>query len=199
MPKERKSRADTNSATSSQSSVKSKSSQNNPSTNQTAVSPCSQSESPTSAEAMADLSLQSTEPKTEKNVRSQTERPIKRRYGVYSVVPDSEVLMPICRPDAQGTVGKAIAIYTSHFPVYDEGKNLHTRELLTDFTKPRRVKLTVNNEEKTFEFKVRNLVRQENIGNIFDFINGKTTIRPRDPIRIIETLFKQSVHDQYVL
>ncbi|CAF4903023.1 unnamed protein product [Rotaria sp. Silwood1] len=243
MPKGRKSRVDMQSAPSVESNV----SQNNPSTNQITASSRSQSEFPTPAEAMADLSLQSTEHKAEKIGRSQTEHPTKRRYGVYSVVPDSAVLMPIRRPDAHGTAGKAIEVYTNHFPVsidtaiinqydievvmirdgrrpcpakknerwevlqvlskkekdfpivwYDEGKNLYTRELLTDFTQPRRVKLTINNEEKIFEFKVLNLVRQEKIGNIFDFINGKTTIRPRDPIRIIETLFKQRVHDQYI-
>ncbi|CAF3642720.1 unnamed protein product [Rotaria sp. Silwood1] len=243
MPKGRKSRVDMQSAPSVESNV----SQNNPSTNQITASSRSQSEFPTPAEAMADLSLQSTEHKAEKIGRSQTEHPTKRRYGVYSVVPDSAVLMPIRRPDAHGTAGKAIEVYTNHFPVsidtaiinqydievvmirdgrrpcpakknerwevlqvlskkekdfpivwYDEGTNLYTRELLTDFTQPRRVKLTINNEEKIFEFKVLNLVRQEKIGNIFDFINGKTTIRPRDPIRIIETLFKQRVHDQYI-
>ncbi|CAF1254023.1 unnamed protein product [Rotaria sordida] len=251
MSKGRKSRVDLKSDMTSKSSSESNSPRNNPSTtNQitSSASARSQSEFPTPTEAaMANLSLQSTESQTEKNVRSQTECPKKRRYGVSSVVPDSAVLTPIRRPDAQGTVGNDIEIYTNHFPVsiddaiinqydidiamvrdgrrpcpakknerwevlqilsrheknfpivwYDEGKNLYTRELLTDFTRPRRVKLTINNQEKTFEFKVLNLVRQEKIGNIFDFIHGKTTIRPRDPIRIIETLFKQSVHNQYI-
>ncbi|CAF1114885.1 unnamed protein product [Adineta ricciae] len=86
------------------------------------------------------------------------------------------------------------------FPIvwYDEGSNLYTRELLTDFTKPLRVKLNIDDEEKVFEFKVLNLVRQEKIRDIFDFIAGRTSIRPRDPIRIIETLFKQSVHNDLV-
>jgi uncharacterized protein YkvS len=81
---------------------------------------------------------------------------------------------------------------------YDEGSNLYTRELLTDFTKPLRVTLKMDNEDKTFEFKVKNLVRQEKIGDIFEFINGKTGIRPRDPIRIIETLFKQNIRNDLV-
>ncbi|CAF2767340.1 unnamed protein product [Rotaria sp. Silwood2] len=87
-----------------------------------------------------------------------------------------------------------------NFPIvwYDEGKNLYTRELLTDFTQPCQVKLMINNQEKYFKFTVVNLVRQEKIGSIFDFIKGRTTIRPRDPIRIIETLFKQNVHDKYI-
>jgi hypothetical protein len=75
---------------------------------------------------------------------------------------------------------------------------LYTRELLTDFTKPLCVTLKTDDEEKTFEFKVLNLVRQEKIRDIFDFINGKTGIRPRDPIRIIETLFKQSIQNDLI-
>ncbi|UJR07552.1 hypothetical protein I4U23_011840 [Adineta vaga] len=87
-----------------------------------------------------------------------------------------------------------------NFPIvwYDEGKNLYTRELLTDFTKPLRIKLNIDDEEKLFEFKVLNLVRQEKIRDIFDFINGKTNIRPRDPIRVIETLFKQTIRNDLV-
>lgn len=81
---------------------------------------------------------------------------------------------------------------------YDEGSNLYTRELLTDFTKPLHVNLNIDDEEKVFEFKVLNLVRQEKIRDIFDFITGKTSIRPRDPIRIIETLFKQSIRNDLV-
>ncbi|CAF3741189.1 unnamed protein product [Rotaria sordida] len=74
-----------------------------------------------------------------------------------------------------------------------------TRELLTDFTKPIRVTLNINNEKKTFEFEVLNLVRQEKIRDIFfDFINGQTGIRLRDPIRVIETLFKQKIRNDFV-
>ncbi|CAF3231399.1 unnamed protein product [Rotaria sp. Silwood2] len=247
MAKERKSRTDLNSATSSKPSIEPNSLEKDLPTNQAIASGRSQSEFPTPFEAMANLSIQSTESRKDKNVRSQTEPTKRRRYGVYSVVPDSTVLKPISRPDDQGTIGKAIEIYTNHFPVfiddaiinqydieivmvreerklcpakkgerrevlqklskheknfpivwYDQGKHLYTKELLTDFTTARRVKLTIHNEEKIFEFKVLNLVRQEKIGNIFDFIREKTAIRPRDPIRIIETLFKQSVHNEYV-
>ena len=58
--------------------------------------------------------------------------------------------------------------------------------------------MKLDNEDKTFEFKVLNLVRQEKIRDIFDFINGKTGIRPRDPIRVIETLFKQTIRNDLV-
>ncbi len=70
--------------------------------------------------------------------------------------------------------------------------------MLIDFTKPLRVTLKIDNEDKIFEFKVLNLVRQEKIGDILDFINGKTEIRPRDPIRVIETLFKQNIRNDFV-
>lgn len=75
---------------------------------------------------------------------------------------------------------------------------MYTTELLTDLTKPLRVTLKIDNEEKTFQFRVLDLVRQEKIRDIWDFINGKSAIRPRDPIRVIETLFKQKVHNEFV-
>ncbi len=58
--------------------------------------------------------------------------------------------------------------------------------------------MKLDNEDKIFEFKVLNLVRQEKIRDIFDFINGKTGIRPREPIRVIETLFKQTIRNDLV-
>ncbi len=75
---------------------------------------------------------------------------------------------------------------------------MYTTELLTDFTKSLNVTLKIDNENKSFTFTVVNLVRQEKIRDILDFINGKTGIRPRDPIRVIETLFKQNIRNEYV-
>ncbi|CAF3771180.1 unnamed protein product [Rotaria sp. Silwood1] len=104
------------------------------------------------------------------------------------------------RKDERWQTLKELARKEKNFPIvwYDEGKNLYTRELLTDFTKPIRIQIKINNENKIFEFKVLNLVRQEKIRDIFDFINGRTEIKPRDPIRVIETLFKQSIRNDLV-
>ncbi|CAF1673252.1 unnamed protein product [Rotaria magnacalcarata] len=91
--------------------------------------------------------------------------------------------------------------HEKNFPIvwYDAENYLYTTKLLTGFTKPLRVKLTINDIEISFEFEVMcRLVRQEKISNIFDFINGKTKIRPRDLIKMIDTLFEQNVHNQYV-
>lgn len=41
-------------------------------------------------------------------------------------------------------------------------------------------------------------MRQENIRDIFEFINGKTNIKPRDSIRVIETLFKQNIRNELI-
>lgn len=81
---------------------------------------------------------------------------------------------------------------------YDEGKNLYTKELLTDFKEPRRVTLKIEGEEKIFQFKVLNLVRQEKLGNILDYLNGRRSQNPHDAIRIIETLFKQTSRNEYL-
>lgn len=95
---------------------------------------------------------------------------------------------------------KKLSEQVKNFPLawYDEGKCLYTRELLTDFDKPYRVTINIENEQKTFVFKVLNLVRQEKISPIFEFINGKTSLRPRDSIRILETLFKQNSRNELV-
>ena len=93
-----------------------------------------------------------------------------------------------------------IARSEKNFPVvwYDEGKLLYTKELLTDFTKPLQITFNINNEEKTFQLHIINLVRQEKIRDIYDFIQRKTSIRPRDSIRIIETLFKQRARNDLI-
>ena len=81
---------------------------------------------------------------------------------------------------------------------YDEGKCLFSKELLTDFKEARRVTLKIEGEEKTFQFKVLNLVRQEKLGNILDFIAGRPNQNPRDAVRIIETLFKQTNRNEFL-
>ena len=93
---------------------------------------------------------------------------------------------------------KILHVFCFSFERYDEGRTLYTKDLLTDFTSPRRVSLKINDEEKTFQFKVLNLVRQEKIGNINEFLQGRSTQNPREPVRIIETLLKQTDRNKFL-
>jgi hypothetical protein len=69
---------------------------------------------------------------------------------------------------------------------------------LSDFTEPILIKLGKGDEMKTFQLKILNLVRQEKIQKIFDFVQKKTITRPRETIRIIEILFKQQARNELV-
>jgi uncharacterized protein YfkK (UPF0435 family) len=106
----------------------------------------------------------------------------------------------LARKDERWETVQRIAKREKGFPIiwYDEGKTIYTKELLTDFTKPLQITFQMNNEEKTFQFHVINLVRQEKIRDIYDFIEKKTSIRPRESIRIIETLFKQRARNDLI-
>ena len=104
------------------------------------------------------------------------------------------------RKDERWETVQRIAKREPNFPViwYDEGKTIYTRELLTDFTKPMQITFTMNNEEKTFQLHVLNLVRQEKIRDIYDFIEKKIAVRPRECIHVVETLFKQRARNDLV-
>jgi hypothetical protein len=75
---------------------------------------------------------------------------------------------------------------------------LYSRELLSDFTEPIQIKLGKGDETKTFQLKIINLVRQEKIQKIFEFIQKKTMNRPREIMRSIEVLFKQKARNELV-
>ncbi|CAF2977350.1 unnamed protein product [Rotaria sp. Silwood2] len=87
-----------------------------------------------------------------------------------------------------------------NFPIvwYDEGKNLYTRKSLSHFTEPILTTCQIGDKMKKFEFIVRRFVRQENLQNLRKFINGETSIRPHDAIRIVETLFKQQARNDFI-
>ena len=106
----------------------------------------------------------------------------------------------LARKDERWETVQRIAKREANFPViwYDEGKTIYTRELLTDFTKPLQITFTMNNEEKTFQLHVLNLVRQEKVRDVYDFIEKKTAVRPRECIHIVETLFKQRARNDLV-
>lgn len=84
-----------------------------------------------------------------------------------------------------------------HFPLvwYDEGKNLYSIENLTlNLKKEYQCQIVHQKTGRTnqFRFLLINLVKTFELKTIFDFIQKKISVRPHDPIRILETLFKQT-------
>ncbi|CAF4470917.1 unnamed protein product, partial [Rotaria sp. Silwood2] len=170
------------------------------------------------------------------------------RRILLSAVPDTANLTPMLRPDAGGSKGRPISIYTNHFSVkidynatvnqydveimlidqdgnervarkderwkvmqliaqkkkdfpavwYDEGKTLYTRELLPDITEPIRVQMERDTQRRTFQLTIKNLVRQEKMENILKFVKKELRTRPREAVRVIETLFKQRARNELV-
>lgn len=101
-----------------------------------------------------------------------------------------------CKKDERLQVIKKI-IEQEHFPLvwYDEGKNLYAIENLTlNLKKEYQCEITHKKTDRTnkYRFLIINLVKTYELKNIFDFIHKKVPIRPHDPIRILETLFKQT-------
>ncbi len=69
---------------------------------------------------------------------------------------------------------------------------------MPDLELPIQIKLGKGDEMKLFQLNKLDLVRQDKIQNIHDFIQKKTNIRPREAIRIIETLFKQRARNDLI-
>jgi len=88
-----------------------KSSRNSPPKTTTTVTDRSQSEVPTTTEGISKLSLQPSEARSHT-----TPRQANQRRTLYSAVPDTAVLTPVCRPN-YGKAGRPIQIYTNHFKV----------------------------------------------------------------------------------
>jgi eukaryotic translation initiation factor 2C len=86
------------------------------------------------------------------------------------------------------------------FPVvwYDEGKTLYTREMLPDVKLPIQIQLKKDDETKRFQLNKLDLVGQNRITDIQDFIQKKSNLRPREAIRIIEILFKQRARNDLI-
>ncbi|CAF1269422.1 unnamed protein product, partial [Didymodactylos carnosus] len=203
---------------------------------------------PSLAESMSNVTLtsESTTSKKQQGQRSQSYQPFVRHRVLHSVVPESNFLTPVARPQGYGKIGQPIKVFANQFKVtidstfvnqydidikmigrdkslrlankderwetlqriakrenfpviwYDEGKNMYTRANLAHFTKPFQITIKKNNEDKSFQLTINNLVRQENIRDIFDFIEKKTGTRPHNAIQIIETLFKQRARNDLV-
>lgn len=81
---------------------------------------------------------------------------------------------------------------------YDEGKTLYTREILPELILPIQINLAKDDRMNTFQLRKLNLVRQDRIQNIYDFINKKNSIRPRETIRIVEVLFQQRARNELI-
>jgi len=47
-------------------------------------------------------------------------------------------------------------------------------------------------QKNKFHFLLINLVKTDEFKSIFDFVQKRIAIRPHDPVRILETLFKQA-------
>lgn len=75
---------------------------------------------------------------------------------------------------------------------------MYTRELLPDITEPIRVQIERDNQMKTFQLNIKNLVRQEKMENILKFVKKELRTRPREAIRVIETLFKQRARNDLI-
>jgi len=93
-------------------------------------------------------------------------------------------------------------IERENFPLvwFDEGKTLYSIETLDRFEKQYEILLkdTKTTREQHFRFQILNLVKTYDIQSLWDFIENRLVIRPRDPIRVLETLLKQRTRTSMV-
>lgn len=81
---------------------------------------------------------------------------------------------------------------------YDENKTMYTRDLLPDITAPIQVQVERDNQMRTFQLNIKNLVRQESMENILKFVKRELRTRPREAVRVIEILLKQRARNELV-
>ncbi|CAF3650729.1 unnamed protein product [Rotaria sordida] len=134
---------------------------------------------PTLNESMRNLSINAASTSA-KDFRSQSVRQVIRRRELCSAVPDLAVLTPVHRPDEGGSKGQKISVYTNHFRVNINDAVIYQYDI--DI-------VTVGRDV---------LVRQDRIRNIYDFIEKKINNRPRETVRIIETLFTQRARNDLI-
>ncbi|CAF4641342.1 unnamed protein product, partial [Rotaria sp. Silwood2] len=139
----------------------------------------------------------------------------KRSYSVArptirSAVPNSQLTTIIKRPSQSGRAGQQIELYTNHFRInFSKQSNeiilyqfdVDVELLIRDGSwrsckkdEQYECELVHQRTERTnkFRFLIINLVKTYELKNIFDFIQKKISLRPHDPVRILETLFKQT-------
>jgi len=100
------------------------------------------------------------------------------------------------KKDERFQVMKTI-IEREEFPLvwYDQGKTLYATQNLTLILKKEYECEIVHKKTgrtNRYHFLLINLVKTYELKTIFDFIQRKIPIRPHDPVRILETLFKQT-------
>jgi hypothetical protein len=101
-----------------------------------------------------------------------------------------------CKKDERFQVMKTI-IEREQFPLvwYDQGKNLYAMENLTLVLKKEYESEIVHKKTgrtNRFRFLLINLVKTYDLKTIFDYIQRRIPVRPHDPVRILEILFKQT-------
>ena len=93
-------------------------------------------------------------------------------------------------------------IERENFPLvwYDDGKNLYSMDLLVDLKDQYEIGIrdVKSNRDQKYRLLIINLVKSYDIQVVWDFIENKIAIRPRDPIRILETLLKQTTRANMV-
>jgi len=127
---------------------------------------------------------------------------------LYQFDVDVEILMRdgswrSCKKDERFQVMKTI-IEREQFPLvwYDQGKNLYAKENLTLILKKEYECEIIHKKTgrtNRFRFLLINLVKTYDLKTIFDFIQRKIHIRPHDPVRILETLFKQTQRAEMIV
>ncbi|CAF4038167.1 unnamed protein product [Rotaria magnacalcarata] len=143
-----------------------------------------------------------------KTVRSQSVRQVNHRQQLCSAVPESADLTPVSRPDTGGSQGRKIHVYTNHFSVNIDDATIYQYDIDLmmidrngkphDARKNARwdIMQTVLREQKNFPVvwydEGKTLYSREILPE------NKTNIRPREIVRIIETLFKQSARKDLV-
>ena len=70
--------------------------------------------------------------------------------------------------------------------------------MLPDVQLPVQIELKKEDETKRFQLNKLDLVGNNRITDINDFVQGKNNIRPREAIRIIEILFKQRGRNDFI-
>jgi hypothetical protein len=126
---------------------------------------------------------------------------------LYQFDVDVEILMRdgswrSCKRDERFQVMKTI-IDREDFPLvwYDQGKSLYATQNLTLILKKEYECEIVHKKTgrtNRFRFLLINLVKTYDLKTIFDFIQRKISIRPHDPVRILETLLKQTQRAEMV-
>ena len=107
-----------------------------------------------------------------------------------------------CKKDERFQVMKTV-IEREKFPLvwYDQGKSLYAKENLTiKFNKEYECEILHKKTNRTnrFRFLLINLVKTYDLTVLFDYIQRKTLVRPHDPVRILETLLKQTQRSEMI-